>query len=51
MIENATLWDAAIVVTSQVAFGGLGWVFFMRQLFTSYEVRDRTVQVSRRGRH
>ncbi|KAI6224298.1 hypothetical protein M3Y99_01413500 [Aphelenchoides fujianensis] len=45
MVENANaVWDAAIVVTSQVLFFGLGWVFFMRQLFQSYEVRERKIQ-------
>ncbi|KAI6223798.1 Protein Y75B8A6 [Aphelenchoides fujianensis] len=45
MAENANaVWDAAIVVTSQVLFFGLGWIFFMRQLFQSYEVRERKIQ-------
>lgn len=38
------LWDAGIIVLSQIAFFGLGWVFFMKQLFISYEVRDRKYQ-------
>ena len=45
MVENVAFWrDATIVIASQAVFSGIGWLFFMRQLFPSYEVRDRTVQ-------
>ncbi|KAI6239356.1 Protein Y75B8A6 [Aphelenchoides fujianensis] len=45
MVENANaVWDAAIVVTSLGLLFGLDWVFFMRQLFQSYEVRERKIQ-------
>ncbi|KAH7693135.1 Golgi pH regulator-like protein, partial [Aphelenchoides avenae] len=38
------LWDAGIVLISQVAFFALGWVFFMKQLFKDYEVHGRLEQ-------
>lgn len=52
------LWDAGIVLISQVAFFALGWVFrfvwfsiqfiiqvfFMKQLFKDYEVHRRLEQ-------
>lgn len=41
MIE---IWDLGIVIVSQLAFFGLGWVFFMKQLFKDYEVHERSVQ-------
>uniref|UniRef100_A0A9J8B4D0 Golgi pH regulator n=2 Tax=Cyprinus carpio TaxID=7962 RepID=A0A9J8B4D0_CYPCA len=37
--------DSVIMVTSQVLFFGFGWLFFMRQLFKDYEVRQYVVQV------
>ncbi|XP_074119381.1 Golgi pH regulator A isoform X2 [Sminthopsis crassicaudata] len=37
--------DSSIMVTSQVFFFGFGWLFFMRQLFKDYEVRQYVVQV------
>ncbi|XP_025949091.1 Golgi pH regulator B isoform X1 [Dromaius novaehollandiae] len=37
--------DSSIMVTSQVLFFGFGWLFFMRQLFKDYEVRQYVVQV------
>ncbi|XP_059576594.1 Golgi pH regulator B isoform X2 [Alligator mississippiensis] len=37
--------DSGIMVTSQVLFFGFGWLFFMRQLFKDYEVRQYVVQV------
>ncbi|XP_038613716.1 Golgi pH regulator B isoform X1 [Tachyglossus aculeatus] len=39
------LLDSGIMVTSQVLFFGFGWLFFMRQLFKNYEVRQYVVQV------
>ena len=38
------IWDAGVILFSQVIFFGLGWVFFMRQLFMSYEVREKKFQ-------
>uniref|UniRef100_A0A9J7XAF4 Golgi pH regulator n=2 Tax=Cyprinus carpio TaxID=7962 RepID=A0A9J7XAF4_CYPCA len=37
--------DSVIMFTSQVLFFGFGWLFFMRQLFKDYEVRQYVVQV------
>ncbi|XP_035135992.1 Golgi pH regulator A isoform X5 [Callithrix jacchus] len=37
--------DSSIMVTSQILFFGFGWLFFMRQLFKDYEVRQYVVQV------
>ncbi|KAG8000595.1 Golgi pH regulator [Nibea albiflora] len=37
--------DSVIMFTSQVLFFGFGWLFFMRQLFKDYEVRQYIVQV------
>ncbi|XP_014353563.1 Golgi pH regulator isoform X2 [Latimeria chalumnae] len=37
--------DSGIMFTSQVLFFGCGWLFFMRQLFKDYEVRQYVVQV------
>ncbi|XP_053167570.1 Golgi pH regulator B isoform X11 [Hemicordylus capensis] len=37
--------DSSIMVISQVLFFGFGWLFFMRQLFKDYEVRQYVVQV------
>ncbi|XP_069863658.1 Golgi pH regulator A isoform X2 [Dipodomys merriami] len=37
--------DSSIVITSQILFFGFGWLFFMRQLFKDYEVRQYVVQV------
>ncbi|KAM7380378.1 hypothetical protein PAMP_003680 [Pampus punctatissimus] len=37
--------DSIIMFTSQVLFFGFGWLFFMRQLFKDYEVRQYVVQV------
>ncbi|KAM9485382.1 Golgi pH regulator-like [Salvelinus alpinus] len=39
------LMDSVIMFTSQVLFFGFGWLFFMRQLFKDYEVRQYVVQV------
>lgn len=39
------IWDASIILLSQVAFFTLGWVFFMKKLFKDYEVHQRTVQM------
>ncbi|CAD5230634.1 unnamed protein product [Bursaphelenchus okinawaensis] len=38
-------WDFGVIIVSQLAFFGLGWVFFMKQLFKDYEVHERYVQV------
>ncbi|XP_036298938.1 Golgi pH regulator isoform X6 [Pipistrellus kuhlii] len=37
--------DSSIMITSQILFFGFGWLFFMRQLFKDYEVRQYVVQV------
>ncbi|XP_065730413.1 Golgi pH regulator A isoform X2 [Phocoena phocoena] len=37
--------DSSIMITSQIFFFGFGWLFFMRQLFKDYEVRQYVVQV------
>uniref|UniRef100_A0A8B7WJD3 Golgi pH regulator-like n=1 Tax=Castor canadensis TaxID=51338 RepID=A0A8B7WJD3_CASCN len=37
--------DSSIMITSQILFFGFGWLFFMRQLFKDYEVRQYIVQV------
>uniref|UniRef100_A0A8C2YI81 Golgi pH regulator conserved domain-containing protein n=1 Tax=Chinchilla lanigera TaxID=34839 RepID=A0A8C2YI81_CHILA len=37
--------DSSIMITSQICFFGFGWLFFMRQLFKDYEVRQYVVQV------
>uniref|UniRef100_A0AAY4BMP1 Golgi pH regulator n=1 Tax=Denticeps clupeoides TaxID=299321 RepID=A0AAY4BMP1_9TELE len=37
--------DSVIMFTSQVLFFGCGWLFFVRQLFKDYEVRQYVVQV------
>ncbi|KAJ4933043.1 hypothetical protein JOQ06_029880 [Pogonophryne albipinna] len=37
--------DSVIMFTSQVLFFGFGWLFFMRQLFKDYEIRQYVVQV------
>lgn len=39
------VWDSAVVSCSQLVFFGLGWLFFMKQLFKHYEVHQRVVQV------
>jgi hypothetical protein len=39
------LWDAALALSSQLPFFGLGWVFFMKQLFKDYEVHQRLAQI------
>ncbi|KAK6054129.1 pH regulator A family protein [Cooperia oncophora] len=38
-------WDAGVMVVSQVLFFVCGWLFFMKQLFKNYEVRNRVVQL------
>lgn len=38
------VWDFGIVIVSQLLFFGLGWIFFMKQLFKDYEVHERSVQ-------
>ncbi|WKX97874.1 hypothetical protein Q1695_013511 [Nippostrongylus brasiliensis] len=38
-------WDAGVMVVSQVLFFVCGWLFFMKQLFKNYEVRNRIVQL------
>ncbi|KAK5972173.1 hypothetical protein GCK32_011161 [Trichostrongylus colubriformis] len=38
-------WDVGVMVTSQVLFFVCGWLFFMKQLFKNYEVRNRVVQL------
>ncbi|PIO59928.1 hypothetical protein TELCIR_18595 [Teladorsagia circumcincta] len=35
-------WDAGVMVVSQVLFFVCGWLFFMKQLFKNYEVRNRS---------
>uniref|UniRef100_A0A6I8QSQ0 G protein-coupled receptor 89B n=1 Tax=Xenopus tropicalis TaxID=8364 RepID=A0A6I8QSQ0_XENTR len=37
--------DSVLMVISQLLFFGFGWLFFMRQLFKDYEVRQYVVQV------
>ncbi|XP_067890302.1 Golgi pH regulator isoform X2 [Heterodontus francisci] len=37
--------DSVIMFSSQVLFFGFGWLFFMRQLFKDYEVRQYVVQI------
>ncbi|XP_033053870.1 Golgi pH regulator B isoform X1 [Trachypithecus francoisi] len=37
--------DSSITITSQILFFGFGWLFFMRQLFKDYEIRQYVVQV------
>ncbi|XP_053448136.1 Golgi pH regulator A isoform X3 [Nycticebus coucang] len=37
--------DSSIMIVSQILFFGFGWLFFMRQLFKDYEVRQYVVQV------
>ncbi|GCC28507.1 hypothetical protein chiPu_0006937 [Chiloscyllium punctatum] len=37
--------DSVIMFSSQVLFFGFGWLFFMRQLFKDYEVRQYVVQM------
>ncbi|XP_034820382.1 Golgi pH regulator A isoform X3 [Pan paniscus] len=37
--------DSSIMITSQILFFGFGWLFFMRQLFKDYEIRQYVVQV------
>ncbi|KAG8450117.1 hypothetical protein GDO86_002661 [Hymenochirus boettgeri] len=39
------LMDSILMVISQLLFFGFGWLFFMRQLFKDYEVRQYIVQV------
>lgn len=39
------VWDAFVVLLSQIAFFSLGWIFFMKRLFKDYEVHQRTVQM------
>uniref|UniRef100_A0AC34Q0I3 Uncharacterized protein n=1 Tax=Panagrolaimus sp. JU765 TaxID=591449 RepID=A0AC34Q0I3_9BILA len=39
------VWDLGVVTCSQLGFSGLGWLFFMKQLFKHYEVRQRVVQM------
>uniref|UniRef100_A0A7E4VRY6 Golgi pH regulator n=1 Tax=Panagrellus redivivus TaxID=6233 RepID=A0A7E4VRY6_PANRE len=40
------IYDAGVIAGSQIAFFGLGWLFFMKQLFKDYEVQQRMVQIS-----
>ncbi|KAK6315116.1 hypothetical protein J4Q44_G00146450 [Coregonus suidteri] len=44
-IKMSFLMDAVIMFTLQVLFFGFGWLFFVRQLFKDYEVRQYVVQV------
>ncbi|XP_078258333.1 Golgi pH regulator isoform X2 [Rhinoraja longicauda] len=37
--------DSVIMFSSQILFFGFGWLFFMRQLFKDYEVRQYVVQI------
>nr|XP_033797895.1 Golgi pH regulator B isoform X3 [Geotrypetes seraphini] len=37
--------DSVLMVISQILFFGFGWLFFMRQLFKDYEIRQYVVQV------
>ena len=37
--------DTGVVLISQVLFFSLGSLFFMKQLFKDYEVRQRIVQI------
>ena len=39
------VWDIGVVLGSQALFFGLGWLFFMKQLFKDYEIRQRVVQI------
>ena len=40
------VWDIGVVLGSQLLFFGLGWLFFMKQLFKDYEIRQRVVQIT-----
>lgn len=37
------LWDSFILLFSQFAFFTFGWLFFLRQLFSDYEVQNKIV--------
>lgn len=39
------LGDSAVVFASQVVFFAGGWVFFVKQLFRNYEIRNVLVQL------
>ncbi|XP_045067967.1 Golgi pH regulator [Coregonus clupeaformis] len=45
LIKMSFLMDSVIMFTLQVLFFGFGWLFFVRQLFKDYEVRQYVVQV------
>jgi len=39
------LWSGTIVLSSQLIFFGMGWVYFMSKLYKDYEVRNNLVRL------
>ena len=44
-VKMGLFWDSVVVVSSQVIFFIIGWIFFVQKLFRDYELRHRPVQL------